>query len=222
MMTTSGEADRHLAQEADHRFANHLALLSGFVHLKASELARKPDQPTTASVQLLLEGVCAQIEALARLHRSLAWDCQTGSADLGEYVHDICSPLSSLLSGRIRLVEDIRPGCQVATDQILPLAQIIAEVVTNAIKHAYPADQIGTILVRGRTDAAGAVVVEIADGGAGLPDGFDAIRDSGLGFRLIRTLAEKLRASVEVQSGRRGLCFRLTIAPRAASAAATA
>jgi two-component sensor histidine kinase len=189
------QADQQLAQAADHRFANHLALLSGFLRLKASDLAKRPTEPTAADVQLILEGIGAQIDAMARLHRSLASGRPTGWADLGEHVHEICAPLSALLAGRIELAEDIPRGCWIAPDQILPLAQIIAEVVTNAIKHAYPKDQIGRIVIHGRSDATGGVVVEIVDGGAGLPDGFDTGRDSGLGFRLIRTLARKLKAS---------------------------
>jgi two-component sensor histidine kinase len=217
MSPTSGEADRQLAQAADHRFANHLALLSGFVRLKASDLARRPAVSSPAGVQLILESIGVQIDAMARLHRSLASERQTGWAELGEHVRDICAPLSTLLAGRIALVENISPGCCIAPDQIFPLAQIIAEVVTNAIKHAYPQGQVGTIVIHGRTDRAGAVVVEIVDGGVGLPDGFDTAKDSGLGFRLIRSLARQLKASVEVQSGQFGLCFRLTIAPGGAS-----
>jgi two-component sensor histidine kinase len=216
MIASFRQADQQLAQAADHRFANHLALLSGFVRLKASDFARKPTPATVSAVQLVLESIGAQIDAMARLHRSLALSGRTGCADLGEHVHDICAPLSSLLAGRITLVEDISPGCWIAPDQILPLAQIIAEVVTNAIKHAYAEGQAGTIVIHARTDGNGAVVVEIADGGAGLPDGFDITRDSGLGFRLIRALARKLKASIEVQSGRSGFRFRLTIAPDAA------
>jgi two-component sensor histidine kinase len=220
MSATSREADQHLAQAADHRFANHLALLSGFVRLKASDLARKPTPAAASAVQLVLEGIGVQIDAMARLHRSLASGGRAGWADLGEHVHEICAPLSSLLAGRIALLEDIPSGCWIAPDQIFPLAQIIAEVVTNAIKHAYPEGQIGTIVIHGRTCDSGTVVVEIVDGGAGLPDGFDMTRDSGLGFRLIRALARKLKASVEVQSGLFGLRFRLTIAPEPSPATA--
>jgi two-component sensor histidine kinase len=217
MSATFRDPDQQLAQAADHRFANHLALLSGFVRLKASDCARKPAEPTAAGLQLILESIGVQIDAMARLHRSLASGRRTGWADLGEHVHDICAPLSSLLAGRIALVEDIPPGCWIAPDQMFPLAQIIAEVVTNAIKHAYPEGQIGTIAIHGRTDGTGALVVEIVDGGAGLPDGFDTARDSGLGFRLIRALARNLKASVELKSGPFGLRFRLTVAPETAS-----
>lgn len=197
--------------EPDHRFANHLALLSGFVGLKAADLARQQDQPTIEGVQLLLESFRGQIEAMARLHRSLAMGGRAGRSDLAEHLHDICAPMLLLMAGRITLIEDISAGCHVPADRILPLTQIVVEVITNAIKHAYPNGRSGRIIVRGRCDPTGAVMIEIIDDGPGLPDGFDPRSESGLGFRLIRNLAAHIGAIVEFESRRLGVCFRLTL-----------
>jgi len=199
------------AREADYRFANHLSLLSGFVRLKAADLARQPVEPTLEDVRLLLESVRGQIEAMARLHRSLALGVHGARADLGEHLHDICAPMSLLLAGRILLIEDLAPGCQVRPDRILPVSQIVVEVVSNAVKHAYPAGRGGRILVTGRRDLAGDVVVEVADDGPGLPDGFNPDTDSGLGFHLIRALAARMAAQVEFEARHVGLRFRLTL-----------
>jgi two-component sensor histidine kinase len=200
-----------ILHEANHRFANHLALLSGFVRLKAADLARQPGAPTVAGVLLLLESLHAQIAATARLHRTLAMDGERSRPDLGEHLHNVCAPLSTMFAGRIAMIEDVSPGCEVKPDQILPLTQILSEVIINAVKHAYPADQGGTIRIRGRHNDMGMVLIEIVDDGPGLPDGFDMEGASGLGFRLIRALAGHLGAFVELDSGRAGLCFRLTL-----------
>jgi two-component sensor histidine kinase len=198
------------AAEADHRFANHLALLSGFVRLKAADIARQPLQPTVEDVQMLLESFRGQIEAMARLHRSLATGVPSAGADLGEHLHDICAPMSLLMAGRIALIEEISPGCRVRHDQVLPLTQIVVEAITNAVKHAYPAGRSGKIRVRGRTRE-GAVIIEIIDDGPGFPEGFDPAKDSRLGFHLIRALARQLEALVDFESRGVGLCFRLTL-----------
>jgi len=115
------------------------------------------------------------------------------------------------------MIVHVSPGCQVEPDRILPLTQIVAEVITNAVKHAYPSGQAGMILVRSRQDDAGTIVVEIVDGGPGFPDGFDAAKDCGLGFQLIGALATHLGALIEFESGRAGLRFRLTLPPEAES-----
>ena len=175
-----------LLQEADHRIANHLAMLAAFVRLKELELARDPSLPTAETVQILLETIRTQTDTVARLHRSMASRGGYASANLAEHLHATCSPLASLLAGRVEVIEDFSPGCEVALQQILPLTQIVSEAITNSVKHAYPAGVCGKILVQSRCDERGGCTVEIADDGPGLPPAFDAGAEGGLGLRLMR------------------------------------
>lgn len=200
-----------VVQEADHRIANHLALLAGFVRLKASDLARKSSDPSGEDVQLALGAISSQIVAVARLHRSLTRD---GSAptDLGLHLHDVSASLS-VLCGNVEIIEDFADGCLVQPDQILPLTQIVSEVLVNAVKYARPADARTMIMARCSREDDGGIRVEIADNGRGLPDTFDPKLDDGLGFRLLRAFARQLQAHIEFESSRAGLCFRLTLPP---------
>ncbi|MDP3852452.1 sensor histidine kinase [Phenylobacterium sp.] len=208
--------DCRLIEEANHRIANHLSMLAAFARLKAIEMARQsPAEPTGESVQLFLESIRTQIEAIARLHRSLAANGRRTSADLSEHLHEVCAPLASLLTGRIELVEDFAPGCRAPTDQILPLTQIVSEAITNAVKHAYAPGQAGKILVRSRQPRLGALVIEIADNGPGLPVAVDAASGGGLGLRLMRALGKQLGARIEFRSQDAGLTVRVTLPPAA-------
>jgi two-component sensor histidine kinase len=199
--------------EADHRIANHLALLAGYVRLKSTDLARQSAEPSRDSVQLLLQGVGAQINAIARLHRSLAVAPQQANVDLGEHLHGVCTSFVSGVSEAVELIEDFSAGCAVRSDQILPLTQIVAEVVTNALKHAHADGDAGVILVRCGKDDGGAVLIEVIDDGAGLPETFDPTTGGGLGFRLLRAHARQLGARIAFESASRGLRFRLILPP---------
>jgi two-component sensor histidine kinase len=205
----------HIVEEADHRIANHLALLAGIVRLKAIDVARQDGAPTRESVQILLENLRAQIDAVAGLHRSFAIGGRGVSADLSAHLHDICAPLAAVLGDRIELVEDFAPGRQVEADQILPLTQIVAEAVTNAIKHACPPGRRSRITITSRGDATGVWTVEVQDQGPGLPAGFDPLHDGALGSRLMRALAKQLDARIAFVSDGHGLRVRLTLPPRA-------
>ena len=198
-------------EEADHRIANHLALLNSYVRLQAADLTRQGAAPSRDSVRLLLTGVGVQIDSVARLHRSLAAHGQHQSADLSEHLHAVCAPFAFGLSGGCEIIEDFRDGCIVRPDQVLPLTQIVAEVITNAVKHAHADGGTGSILARCRKDAAGAVVVEVIDDGAGLPEAFDPKTDGGLGFRLLRALGKQLGARIAFESNSPGLRFRLML-----------
>ena len=59
----------------------------------------------------------------------------------------------------------------------------------------------------------GSVVLEIGDDGVGLPEGFDHARDAGVGLKLIRSLVEKIGATVEIESDDLGLRFRIVLPP---------
>jgi two-component sensor histidine kinase len=202
-----------LLEEADHRIANHLALLAGYVRLKAADLATGPVELSRGSVSLLLASIDSQIAGVARLHRALAVNRRRESADLGGYLHAVCAPFVAGLSGMIEIVEDFPVGCLVQLDQVLPLTRIVTEAVTNAAKYSHAAGQAGTIRVCCRTDAVGTVLVEVSDDGPGLPETFDPETDGGLGFRLLRALGKQLKARIAFESTARGLRFQITLPP---------
>lgn len=191
--------DCSLLVEADHRIANHLGMLSGYVRLKAAGV--------DGETRLLLETIGAQVDAVGRLHRALAAHGQHGAVDLSEHLRMICAPFAAGLAGGAKLIQDIPTACPVRADQVLPLSQIVSEVVTNAFKYA----QGGVVLVRCRRGEAGGVEIEVVDDGPGLPAGFDPGADGGLGFRLIRALSRQVGASLAFESAGQGLSVRLTL-----------
>ena len=213
-----GAADRaictvcDLALEADHRIANHLAMLSGYVRLREEDLTKRGAAPTAASVKLAFDGVRAQIEAVARLHRTLAAPQRGAGVDLGEFIHGVCAPFTSGLSGAITLSEDLQPDCVVKSDHVLPLTQIVSEVVTNAIKYSHVTGEPGSVRVRCAPLANDQVEIEISDDGHGLPVLFDPGAASGLGFRLVRALADQVGAEIGFDSTDKGLRFWLKVA----------
>jgi two-component sensor histidine kinase len=202
--------DCSLIAEADHRIANHLTMLAGHVRLKAANLARQPGSPDLATAALLL-GIESEIAAVARLHRQLSGGAARASADLAHELHEVCAPFRSGLSGDVVLIEDFEAGCTGTADQILPLTQIVTEVITNALKYAYAAGLRGFIEARLRRAGPATAVIEIADHGSGFPAAFDAATSGGLGFRIIRALTEQLRATASFTSSDDGVRFTLTV-----------
>ena len=192
-------AECSLLVEADHRIANHLAMLSSYVRLKAAGV--------DGETRLLLETIGAQVDAVGRLHRALAAHGQHGAVDLSEHLRTICAPFAAGLSGAVKLIQDIPVACPVRAEQVLPVSQIVSEVITNAFKYA----PVGVVLVRCRQGEAGGVEIEVVDDGPGLPAGFDPATDGGLGFRLIRTLSRQVGATPAFESAGMGLRFRLNL-----------
>ena len=82
-------------------------------------------------------------------------------------------------------------------NKAIPCAIIINEVVTNSIKHAFPANEPGTILIR-MHKVSGKYHLSISDSGIGLPDGWNAQVGKGLGLTLISSLVKQLYGSLEI------------------------
>lgn len=206
--------DCRLLKEADHRIANHLSMLSAFVQLKELEFSRDGMVPTTESVNLLLESIRIQTDAVANLHRGLTAHRGQGQVDIGRRLSAACAPLAALLAGRVALKEAFAPHCRVAAEKLLPLTQIVSEAITNAVKHAYADGGTGEILVSTSRGPSGEIVVEVADHGPGLPASLKPVGQGGLGLKLMRALAKQMDAELEFRSSSSGLAVRLTLPAR--------
>jgi two-component sensor histidine kinase len=98
----------------------------------------------------------------------------------------------------------------VPTENIVPIALIVSEMVTNAVKHAHPAGVAGRIDVGCHLDGS-RIIVEVTDDGVGLPENFDVLDGGDLGFKMVRALASQLGALPIFDSGPLGLRFMLLL-----------
>ena len=96
------------------------------------------------------------------------------------------------------------------TENIVPIALIVSEMVTNAVKYAHPAGVAGRIDVGCQRDG-NSIIVEVADDGVGLPENFDVLEGGELGFRIVRALAGQLDARPIFDSDTLGLRFLLLL-----------
>jgi two-component sensor histidine kinase len=208
--------ERDLIAESNHRIANHLSLLVGLVQLQAAHVAKGPEMFTRAEVRGLLRETAGKIVSVGHLHRKLARGTGWGGVDFGtyliEYSHELLTTLSP--NGKVSIVERIESGCTVTPEQAQTAMLIVGEVVMNAIKHAHPTGIPVAISLGCRRGREGGVVLDIADDGVGLPENFDPQKNGGLGLRLIRSLADKMGAALDIESDSLGLGFCLHIPPQ--------
>jgi len=87
------------------------------------------------------------------------------------------------------------------TERAIPIALIVNELVTNALKYAYPEGTTGPIVLSLRAGDAGMLELAVADEGIGFSGDASA---QGLGTRLVKTMAAQLEGHVEIQPAERG------------------
>jgi two-component sensor histidine kinase len=98
-------------------------------------------------------------------------------------------------------------------DRAIPLGLIVNELVTNAVKYAFPSETRGTVAVTLKRTP-GELRLTVSDDGKGV----DRRRsDSGLGGRLVDTFARQLGGQVARESGNTGTIVCLTLPSRETS-----
>ncbi len=205
--------DIELAQEANHRIANHLSLVAGMVQAQAWALARGPETLSRVEVHSLLQDAAGKILSVGNLHRKLSQSPHEHEIDLGAYLVENCGILLNSLSltERVGIVYTLGERCMISPEAGQSLGLIVNEIVMNAVKYAHPTEIPVQIQLHCGRDEKSCVFVDISDDGVGLPENFVESRDGGVGFRLIRTLAGQLKAALQIRSDSLGLSFRVTL-----------
>jgi two-component sensor histidine kinase len=207
-----GNPSTTLVSEAHHRIANNLAAIAGMVRLQAHDDAAVQRLRNPAEVRSFLAQVEGRIETAAKLHRMLAQAERTPTLRLSEYLPVVVTAIlaANAADETTLLEQDLDPYCLLPPEQGLAVALIVAELIANALKYAHPTGVRGKIALRCRRRDGG-VIIEVADDGVGLPEGFDPETASSLGFRLMRGLAHQLGARLSFDQGGLGLCARLSM-----------
>ena len=168
---------------------------------------------TAGEVHSLMQEVGTRIDSVGLLHKLLTSKPDLEAIDIGAYLREICTPLVASLSAvsPVDLVLHAKPDLNVAPQQAPLIALIVTELVVNAIKYSHPTQINGKIVIDCHEDFDGTLVVDVADDGVGLPEGFDPEGDGHFGFQIIRTLAAQLHGSLTFNSTDLGLRVRILV-----------
>ena len=196
--------------EADHRIANNLASLSGVIRLQRNAISKSRRTFTTDQVCMLLDDIVARIEVTAKLHRSLARAVNGKGVNLGEFMKEVSEMIGSLgPRGNMQVTVDRVCDAHIDARHALHAGLIIAELLTNASKYAHPTGLPVKVHIHCETKDDGSFMVEVTDDGVGFPENFDPSIDGGLGFQLMRALANGLHAELHFEHDSLGVCARL-------------
>jgi len=186
--------------EIDHRTTNNYQTVLALVLAQA----RRADAP----VRQALEQVADRIRAIAMAAKQLAVSSDSlEQVRIGQHLGELCAELNQGLSRPgVSLhcdFEDINLGA----DETTWLSIIMNELVTNALKHAFPDGRRGEIQVSLRKTAEG-LLLEVADDGIGMKRSART-RGTGLGTRLVDTFTKQLDARYELETGDGGTRHRI-------------
>jgi two-component sensor histidine kinase len=204
--------------ESDHRIANNLASLSGVIRFQRNAISKSGKTFATSEVCSLLDDIGARIDVTAKLHKSLALTGDSNGVNLGDFVEEIAEMIGSLgQKGTMELRFDNNCDGYIDPRHALHAALITAELLTNASKYAHPTGLPVKVSIRCETNDDGSFMVEVMDDGVGFPENFNPSTDGGVGFQLMRALANGLDGELQFEHDSLGVCARLVRPGRLAS-----
>lgn len=186
-----------LLKEVNHRVSNSLAMVAGFARLQASAVS-------DPSAKRALEEMQARIHAIAGVHRRLYTSHDVEAVELDAYLRTLVQELwtTARQSGPAHTIRFESPPITVATDKAVSLGIIVTELVTNALKYAYPQGASGEIRVRLEQHGPTTRLI-VEDDGVGY-SGKGEVKGSGLGMRVVSAMASNLKSKIAIDQGGRG------------------
>ncbi|MBE9202345.1 PAS domain S-box protein [Synechocystis salina LEGE 06099] len=190
-LTNELQQKKVLLKEIHHRVKNNLQIMSSLLYLQFSK--------ASPMVQKLSEEYQNRIQSMALIHEQLYRSEDLANIDFNEYLknltHNICQSYG-FHRGDINiklLVEQVK----VPLEQSIPLGLIIQELVSNALKHAFPT-AIGEITIQ-FTSVENHYSLQVQDNGVGVSKEIDLENTDSLGMQLIYSLTEQLQGELDYQ-----------------------
>jgi PAS domain S-box-containing protein len=201
-----------LLREVHHRVKNNLAAIIGLLELQRRSL----NDPTA---QTALADLSGRIRSMSLVHEKLYRSESLSEINFQDYIRNLVSHLRTSFGSPLIQCDVHAEGVNMPLDLAVPCGMIINELMTNALKYAFPdgrsASDEGTCSIAvSLTHEQGVYTLTVADNGVGLPQEFDLATVKTLGLVMVRMLGQhQLGGQFEFFKGH-GTRVRLVFQPR--------
>ena len=178
-----------LLREIHHRVKNNLQTIISLLNLQSQYIDDR-------KAQRLFQISTDRVKAMAMVHEKLQYVNNEGSVNMADYLRSVIQIVTASFgrfNDEIRLIIEIESNLGMFTvEKATPCGLIVNELVNNAFKHAFPADQEDAqirLLMKREGDH---FLLSVEDNGKGIPD--EALKDEPetLGLDLVKLLGEQL------------------------------
>jgi PAS domain S-box-containing protein len=193
-----------LLKEVHHRVKNNMQVISSLLNLQGEYIRDSHDRELFRDSQ-------SRVKSMALVHEMLYQSKNLAQVNFKDYIRNIVDQLFSFYSvnmGKIELeieVGDILLGI----DTAIPCGLIINELVSNALKYAFPDNRKGKISIYFSKEIGSYYTCIVRDSGVGLPSDIDFENTVSLGLQLVNTLTRQLGGKIEL-SREHGTEYRIT------------
>jgi len=182
-----------LMREILHRTKNNMMAITSLLAIQAARVRE-------AEVLRQFEEISYRIQAMLMVQQRLYESQDFSNLSLDTYLEDLACMIFHNLNtnrGRIGMNFDLEP-ILVSADTAIPCGLLLNELLTNAVKYAFPNGRDGEIHISLRRQEGERIELRVRDTGVGLPDDFEARQANSLGVQLVGNLAKQLRGTLDI------------------------
>jgi PAS domain S-box-containing protein len=193
-----------LLREIHHRVKNNMQIISSLFNLQAGHIKDEDAR------RMLKEGQL-RIRSMALVHEKLYQSHDLAKIDFAGYVRSLADHLFQFFSveaGRIRLETDMA-HVHLDINSAVPCGLLVTELITNALKHAFPGERKGVVGIRLSRREDGTVELRVADDGIGFPEAVDFRQTESFGLQIVNLLVGQLEATIELER-KQGTAFTIS------------
>lgn len=184
-----------LLREIHHRVKNNMQIILSLIRLQM----RKAGEERYAS---MLENTRNRIQSMALVHEQLYGSRDLSKIDFGDYIKRLAASIFSSYGvggNRITLRMEL-DQVFLNMDTAILCGMILNELVSNALKHAFPGRRRGEVRISLQRKAEGRVLLRVGDNGCGMPPGIGVEGGTTLGLLLVNTLVEQIGGKLTVNA----------------------
>jgi len=185
-----------LLGEVHHRVKNNMQVISGLLDLQASS-SENPE------LIAMFHESQSRIQAMSLVHEKLYGSKDFTRIDLADYVRTLSKELLQsykINQGKIDLIVQADGEVYVDINKAIPCGLILNELISNALKHAFPGDRPCELRIIIHETKNTEIEIVVRDNGLGLPDDVDIHQPRTVGLHLVNGLVEKqLDGQIEVR-----------------------
>jgi len=176
-----------LIREADHRIKNSLQMVTSLLRMQLRDLEDTP-------VADALRSAIARVQAIASSHLALQGSQDLQTVDFAFILKELCSHFTEFHAAA-KIHCDIEGPLMMDADRAIPLGLVVNELMTNALRHAFPEGRSGTVTLNALEEHED-MVVRVGDNGVGT---VGSSKNGGLGSKIIGALTTQVGAHIETE-----------------------
>ena len=193
-----------LLQEIHHRVKNNLQVISSLLDLQSQHI----HEP--AMLEVFRESQ-DRVRTMALIHEQLYQSQDCARINFSEYITELTNYLFRAYGVnvcKITLELDVEE-VSLNINTAIPCGLIISELISNALKYAFPQGNDGVIKIALHSDSAHQITLQVIDNGIGFPDNYDFNKVQSLGLQLVNVLTKQIEGSLQVNR-HLGTAFTIT------------